>query len=110
MSFAYDRTHWQFFDKDVEADFNRLKQVADGEIQIVSRTLDDRKWLVGFVMDDGPVRYYFYDRDTKEPKFLFTNRKDLEGQPLQKMHPVVIDARDGLKLVSYLTLAAGKRS
>ena len=107
VSFNYDRTKWQFFDKDVEADYNRLKQIADGEIEIVSRTLDDRKWLVGFVMDDGPVRYYFYDRDTKEPKFLFSNRKDLEGQPLEKMHSVVIDARDGLKLVSYLTLPPG---
>jgi dipeptidyl aminopeptidase/acylaminoacyl peptidase len=107
VSFNYDRTHWQFFDKDAEDDYNRLKKIADGEIKIVSTTLDDRKWLVGFVMDDGPVRYYFYDRDTKEPKFLFSNRKDLEGQPLQKMHPVVIDARDGLKLVSYLTLPPG---
>jgi len=107
VSFNYDRTHWQFFDKDAEDDYNRLKKIADGEIKIVSTSLDDRKWLVGFVMDDGPVRYYFYDRDTKEPKFLFSNRKDLEGQPLQKMHPVVIDARDGLKLVSYLTLPPG---
>jgi len=107
VAFDYDRVHWKFFDKEVEADFNRLKQVADGEIQIVSRTLDDKKWLVGFVMDDGPVRYYAYDRETKEPKFLFSNRKDLEGQPLQKMHPVVIDSRDGLKLVSYLTLPPG---
>ncbi len=107
VSFTYDRTKWQFFDKDVEDDYNRLKKVADGEIKIVSRTLDDHKWLVAFLMDDGPVRYYFYDRDTKEPKFLFTNRKELEKQPLQKMHPVVIDARDGLKLVSYLTLPPG---
>ena len=107
VSFTYDRTHWQFFDKDVEADFNKLKQVADGEIQIVSRTLDDRKWLVGFVLDDGPVKYYLYDRDTKEPKFLFDNRSDLKGQPLQKMHPVIIDARDGMKLVSYFTLPPG---
>ena len=107
MSFTYDRTKWQFFDKAVEDDYNRLKKVADGEIQIVSRTLDDKKWLVAFLMDDGPVRYYYYDRDTKEPKFLFTNRKDLEDQPLQKMHPVVIDARDGLNLVSYLTLPPG---
>ena len=107
VSFTYDRTKWQFFDKAAEEDYNRLKKVADGEIQIVSRTLDDKKWLVAFLMDDGPVRYYYYDRETKEPKFLFSNRKDLEDQPLQKMHPVVIEARDGLKLVSYLTLPPG---
>ncbi len=107
VAFVYGRTKWKFFDKDVEADYKRLKQVADGDIKIVSRTLDDRKWLVGIVMDDGPVRYYFYDRDKKDPKFLFTNRKALENQPLVKMHPVVIDARDGLMLVSYLSLPPG---
>ncbi len=107
VSFTYDRTKWQFFDPAAEEDYHQLKKVADGEIQIVSRTLDDKKWLVAFLMDDGPVRYYYYDRETKKPKFLFSNRKDLENQPLQKMHPVIIQARDGLKLVSYLTLPPG---
>ncbi len=55
-------------------------------------------------MDDGPVRYYLYDRPNKKAEFLFTNRKELEGQPLAKMHPVVIKSRDGMELVSYLTL------
>src|SRR5262249_5050105 len=36
--------------------------------------------------------------------FLFTNRQSLEGQPLAKMHPVTIKSRDGMNLVSYLTL------
>jgi dipeptidyl aminopeptidase/acylaminoacyl peptidase len=55
-------------------------------------------------MDDGPVRFYRYDRKTKKADFLFTNRKALEGLPLAKMHPVTIKSRDGLDLVSYLSL------
>ena len=55
-------------------------------------------------MDDGPVRYYRYDRPAKTATFLFTNRRALEGLPLAKMHPLVIKSRDGLNLVSYLTL------
>jgi dipeptidyl aminopeptidase/acylaminoacyl peptidase len=50
------------------------------------------------------VRYYLYDRPNKKAEFLFTNRKALEDQPLAAMHPVVIKSRDGLDLVSYLTL------
>ena len=107
VSFDYDRVHWKFFDKAVAADFAHLKTVADGEIMIVSRTLDNRQWIVAFMMDDGPVRYYLYDRPTKKERFLFTNRDDLAKWPLQKMHPVIIRARDGLELVSYLTLPAG---
>ncbi len=55
-----------------------LETVADGEISVASRTLDDKRWIVAFLMDDGPVRYYLYDRDTKKATFLFTNRKELE--------------------------------
>src|SRR5262249_39479646 len=84
-----------------------LRKVADGDITIASRTLDDNRWIVGFLMDNGPVRYYLYDRPGKKATFLFSNRKELEGQPLQKMHPRLIRSRDGLELVSYLTLPPG---
>lgn len=107
VSFTYDRTRWDFKDDAVKKDFEILSKVADGEINIGSRTLDDRTWVVAFLMDNGPVRYYVYDRDTKKARFLFTNRKALEGLPLQKMHSRVIKSRDGLDLVSYLTLPPG---
>ena len=55
-------------------------------------------------MDNGPTRYYLYERDKKAARFLFTNRQSLEGLSLAKMRPVVITSRDGLKLVSYLSL------
>lgn len=50
------------------------------------------------------MRYYLYDRDRRDARFLFTNRTDLEGLPLAPMHGRVIRSRDGLNLVSYLTL------
>jgi len=104
VSFDYLRPEWQVLDPAIQGDLDYLKSVADGELQIASRTQDDTKWIVAYVMDDGPVRYYLYDRPNKKADFLFTNRKSLEGQPLAKMHPQVIKARDGLELVSYLTL------
>ncbi|MBX9652904.1 prolyl oligopeptidase family serine peptidase, partial [bacterium] len=104
---TYERTEWQFFDKGIEEDFKSLEKLADGEIGVSSRTLDDRHWIASIIPDDGPVRYYLFDRKTKEAKFLFTNRADLEKVKLSKMHPVVIKARDGLNLVSYLTLPPG---
>jgi dipeptidyl aminopeptidase/acylaminoacyl peptidase len=104
VSFTYDRTKWQILSDAVRGDLEYLRTVADGDVEVTSRTLDDNLWTVAYLMDDGPVRYYLYDRKAKNAKFLFTNRKDLEGLPLVKMHPVVITARDGLKLVCYLTL------
>jgi dipeptidyl aminopeptidase/acylaminoacyl peptidase len=107
VSFDYTRTEWTILDDSVRGDLAYLKTVADGEMQVTSRTLDDQWWTVAYIMDNGPVRFYLYDRKAKKANFLFTNRKDWEGLPWVKMHPVVIDARDGLKLVSYLTLPPG---
>ena len=104
VSFDYDRQHWKVLDKSVQKDFDYLRTVADGEFNVQSRTLDDKAWIVSFMMDDGPVRYYRYDRPARKAHFLFTNRKALEGLPLAKMHPVIIRSRDGMNLVSYLTL------
>jgi len=104
VSFNYLREEWEIIDEKVKPDFEYLKTVARGDLQIGSRTLDDKTWIVAYMTDDGPVRYYRYDRPAKKATFLFTNRKDLEGLPLVKMHPLVIKSRDGKDLVSYLTL------
>ncbi|HLS90533.1 MAG TPA: S9 family peptidase [Limnochordia bacterium] len=101
---TYEKTVWQVLDPEIEADFQYLKTVADGELAGFSRTLDDSVWIVAYVVDDGPVRYYRYDRKKRRAEFLFTNRSALEEYTLAKMHPVIIPSRDGLELVSYLTL------
>jgi len=104
VAFTYERKHWQILDESIAADLAYLSTVADGDVEVTSRTLDDRYWMVVYLMDNGPVRYYRYDRKTQEAEFLFTHRGELEGLPLVKMHPVVIESRDGLDLVSYYTL------
>jgi len=103
----YERREWHPLDQAVAADLEALRKVTDGDPEIASRTLDDTKWLVVYVVDDGPVRYYAYDRKTRKATFLFTTRPALEKAPLVKLHPVVIKSRDGLDLVSYLTLPKG---
>lgn len=107
VSFTFDRTRWQFLDASMKSDFDVLAKVADGEVSLVSRTRDDKTWIVAYVMDNGPVRYYAYERDSKKERFLFTNRKSLEGLPLEKMHSPVVKSRDGFDLVCYLTLPPG---
>jgi dipeptidyl aminopeptidase/acylaminoacyl peptidase len=107
VSFTYERKGWQILDKSIEPDLNYLRQVADGEVEIISRTLDDKTWIVAYLVDNGPVRYYIYDHTTRKANFLFTNRKALEGQPLVKMIPAVFKSSDGLNLVAYYSLPAG---
>ncbi len=101
---TYLRKRWQVLDENIAEDLAYLETVADGEIEVVSRTLDDQLWIVAYLLDDGPVRYYRYDRPQKRVTFLFTNRQALEGTPLVKMHSTIIPARDGMELVSYYSL------
>ena len=108
VSYTYTRTTWKILDPAVQPDFDYLKTVADGELQITGRTLDDKRWTVAFLMDNGPARFYIYDRaPERKVTYLFSSNTELEKLPLAKMHPVVIKSRDGLDLVSYLTLPKG---
>lgn len=106
VSFTYEREQWKFFDKRVEEDWKFLQKLSDGELRITSRSLDDKHWTIAFRQDAGAVKYYHFDREKKDAKYLFSNRDDLDGLPLVKMHAVVIKSRDGLDLVSYLSLPA----
>lgn len=104
VAFYYDRKHWQVLDEDILQDLTYLKSVADGDVEIVSRTLDDKYWIVAYILDNGPVQYYLYDQIHQKAEFLFTNNQQLEDLPLAQMHPTIIESRDGLNLVSYYTL------
>ena len=107
VSFSPGRTAWQVIDPAVKEDFGGLSQLNDGDFFVANRTEADDVWLVGFQSDRAPGRYYRWDRKTRTGTFLFTTRPKLDGLALAEMKPVVITARDGLKLHSYLTLPVG---
>ena len=104
VTINYDRRHTTVLDPAVEADFTYLESVTDGEVQLLGTTLDDRLWVVGYMMDDGPYRYYLYDRDARNATLLFTNRSGLDDYELAKMHTPIVKSRDGLDMVCYLSL------
>lgn len=106
VSFYKDKEEWQVLDPSIAEDLEAIKQIRSGEFGI-SRTLNDDKWLISFVADDGPVYYYVYDRATKTNTFLFTNKPKLEGLPLVPMEPISYPARDGLTIHGYLTKPMG---
>lgn len=106
-SFQYERVEWNILDEAIADDWQLLRGVADGDFSISSRSSDDSKWTVAYTVDDGPVKYYLFDRRKREARFLFTNRSALERETLASMKPVIIRSRDGLELVSYLTTPPG---
>ena len=110
VSFTYARREWTILDPAIKKDIDFLQTVEDGEFQVTGRTLDDRIWTVAYVVDDGPVKFYVYDREQQKTHYLFSSRSDMDGYQWAKMKPVIIKSRDGLDLVSYLTLPPGSNA
>jgi dipeptidyl aminopeptidase/acylaminoacyl peptidase len=88
----------------VGQDIERLKAALGPQFQVVSRTLDDTKWVVAV---DDPIRVvssYLYERGSGKVTKLFDQRPELMSEPLRPMKPLELRARDGMTLVAYLTL------
>lgn len=103
----YLKTEWMPLDPAIKADLDFLKSRLKGEIGVTSRTDADDKWIVAEDPVTAPSSAYLYDRKAKTLAKLYTTRPELEGAPLAAMHPVEIKTRDGLTMVSYLTLPPG---
>jgi dipeptidyl aminopeptidase/acylaminoacyl peptidase len=100
----FDLPRWVPLADSVKADFAALEKLGLGVPHIESRTLDDQTWIIGFAGDQASTKYYRWDRKRQRAEFLFSVKPELDRAPLVKMHPVVIESRDGLELVSYLSL------
>ena len=98
----------EFLDKTYAKDFQYLETLRPGTVPtLAGTTLDFNQWIVACLSDYGPVYYYLYNRTYQKADYLFSNRKSLEGLALSPMVPLELKSRDGLTLVSYLTLPPG---
>ncbi|HJP52466.1 MAG TPA: prolyl oligopeptidase family serine peptidase [Pseudomonadales bacterium] len=100
----WTRTSWHAIDSSVAPDIEFLNQAAEGDWNVVSQTDDNNKWIVQDMLSHKPVRFFIYDRIRKSSDQLFTSTPALEGLPLSKLHPYIVQTDDGLDLVSYLLL------
>jgi dipeptidyl aminopeptidase/acylaminoacyl peptidase len=107
VQFYRERSDWVLMDRSLEADFDAIKKVHDGDFFIVSRDKSDKTWIVVYIIDDRPVYWYLFDRTTKQSTLLFSDRPPLEKYRMAKMKPISFQARDGMTLYGYLTLPAG---
>jgi dipeptidyl aminopeptidase/acylaminoacyl peptidase len=107
VGFNYTKNEWRVLDSAIKPDFGVLAKLGRGEFYLSGRDRADRNWIVTYQTDDGSVAYYAYGRETKKAELLFLSRPKLAEFALAKMEPVIIKARDGFELVSYLTLPVG---
>jgi len=100
---SFERVAWQVLDPDYQDDFDYLTRHSRGDLTITGMSQDRQHWIVAYQYDDAPLEYFHYDRAARQVKRLFSSTSAWEGLPFVPMQPVVIRARDGLELVSYLS-------
>ena len=107
VSFVYERKEWQVLDSSFKPHLDHLARASRGEVEIASRSMDDRYWVVAYELDNASASYYLYDAAERHATRLFSARPSLDEQPLVPMHSATITTRDGLEMVVYYSLPAG---
>jgi dipeptidyl aminopeptidase/acylaminoacyl peptidase len=106
-SFTKARTEHVVLDPTIADDMEAIQKIQPGDFTFLGRDHADRTWLVAFTVDDGPVAYYAWDRETKQAAFLFHHQPALSQYTLAHMEPFSYTARDGLTIHGYLTFPPG---
>lgn len=104
---VYERGAWAVLDPAFKPDFDYLQSLSEGDLGIATQPLSSPKWVVVYAYDDRAPDVYLYDRAARKATFLWTLNDNLKGLTLAKMRPLHIKTRDGLSLLSYLTLPPG---
>ena len=99
------RRKWIVVDPAVRATHEQIKaEFADVDYMVTSTSRDHTRWLVTVWGPEKPATYYLVDRTKGAITELFSARPDLKPYRLAGMQAISIKSRDGLDLVSYLSL------
>ncbi len=95
-------------DKSYEADYRRFqKEIPGAIVRFVSRTRDERLWLVSLMRDTEPGVAYLYDRKTRNLTLQYRLRERLPREHMAEMRAIRYASKDGLEVPAYLTLPKG---
>ena len=102
-------TSWKgeqhFLDKETEGDYKKMQEKFKGyEVSIYGSNNEENKFVVWTGNDKLAAKYYFYDKNTGDTKFLANAMPWLKEDQMATMKPVEYKSRDGLTIHGYLTL------
>lgn len=110
-SYITDKVHYNFFDKEFENLFNKMKDklgVSASEFGINDYNKEMTKFIVSVSSDTVYGKYYYYDAEKDTMTLLAELSSWLDASKLAKMHSISYEARDGLIIHGYLTLPKNK--
>jgi dipeptidyl aminopeptidase/acylaminoacyl peptidase len=107
VAFEPGRRQWCVIDPNIAGDFDAMRKLDDADFRVVSRDVDDRKWIVEFQGAHRATRYFLWDRTAKKAGLLFSDRPELDKFQLAEVRPIKYRARDGLEVHGYLAIPPG---
>lgn len=88
-----------------------LKALTDAfggeQVEITSTTDDNKLAVVNVTSDTNPGKYYLFNLETLEAKFIASPYPTIDPTHMASVEPITVTARDGLELHGYLTLPNG---
>ena len=105
--FYRTESHWVFLDPKVKTDFDLISKSVSGQVNLISRDQEDKKWIIAARRSDAPAVYYLFDRGSGKITKLYDEHPTLSRSNLAPKKPIIIKSRDGLELISYLTTPPG---
>jgi dipeptidyl aminopeptidase/acylaminoacyl peptidase len=105
--FYRTESHWVFLDPKVKTDFALISKSVPGQVNLISRDQEDKKWIIAARRSDAPAVYYLFYRGSGKITKLYDEHPTLSRSTLAPKKPIIIKSRDGLELISYLTTPPG---
>jgi dipeptidyl aminopeptidase/acylaminoacyl peptidase len=105
-------TSWKrenhFLDSETEAEYKKMQDKFKGyEIGIYGNNNAEDKFVVWTGNDKVAAKYYFYDKNSGDTKFLANAFPWLNEEDMAGMKSIEYKSRDGLTIHGYLTLPKG---
>jgi dipeptidyl aminopeptidase/acylaminoacyl peptidase len=107
FSADYLKSGWFPLNDTIYSDLKALTKELKGSLSIVATTEDMSIWIVHNDTADQPGAYYIFNSETDSVEEMVVQRPGLSDFELAPMQAVKIKSRDGLELISYLTLPVG---
>ena len=103
-----DKPRRVFHSKALEADYRWLEKRKPGrEINAVSKTADESKWIVSFSGDTEPGEVFLFDTKARQLVQQYRIRDKIDRAAFSAMTVVRYPSSDGLEIPAYLTLPKG---
>jgi dipeptidyl aminopeptidase/acylaminoacyl peptidase len=100
------RIYWK--DPAFEADHRWLEQrFPEREIDWLSHTADETRWIISVHGDTEPGEVYLLDRETRSLELQYRVREQIPREALAPRQTIRYRSSDGLEIPAYLTLPKG---